>query len=87
VARTRALGGRAAAAVGLRPARKASLARAVLLAPPTAPELTMSDGRKVKIPVPGLAPGAKPGRTEERRSAEPPRDDPRPIVNPDRAGL
>jgi hypothetical protein len=49
-------------------------------------ELTTSDGRKFKIKVPGLAPPAKPARTEERGSVEPPRDDPRPLVNPDHIG-
>jgi hypothetical protein len=49
-------------------------------------ELTTSDGRKVKIRVPGLAPPPKPGRTEERGSTEPPRDDPRPLINPDHVG-
>jgi hypothetical protein len=46
------------------------------------PELTTSDGRKVKLKVPGLAPRAKPRQTEERGAAEPPRDDPRPPHNP-----
>jgi hypothetical protein len=50
---------------------------------PKPPELTTSDGRKVKIKVPGLKTPPKPGRTEERGSPEPPRDDPRPLVNPD----
>ena len=49
-------------------------------------ELTTRDGRKVKLKVPGLAPRPKPGVTEERASPEPPRDDPRPLVNPDHAG-
>lgn len=52
---------------------------------PKPPELTTKDGRKVKLKVPGLTPRPKPGRTEERASAEPPRDDPRPPVNPDHA--
>ena len=39
-------------------------------------ELTTSDGRKVKIRVPGLAAPVKPHATEERGSAEPPRDEP-----------
>ncbi|HEX2105164.1 MAG TPA: hypothetical protein VHF51_16030 [Solirubrobacteraceae bacterium] len=54
---------------------------------PKAPELTMRDGRKVKIKAPGLTPREKPAATEERGSAEPPRDDPRPPVNPDHVGL
>jgi hypothetical protein len=49
-------------------------------------ELTTSDGRRFKINVPGLAPPPKPARTEERGSVEPPRDDPRPLVNPDHIG-
>ena len=52
---------------------------------PKPPELTMGDGRKVKIRVPGLSPRSKPAQTEERGSPEPPRDDPRPLVNPDHA--
>jgi len=54
---------------------------------PSPPELTTSDGCKAKIRVPGLAPPPKPGRTEQRGSDEPPGDDPRPLVNPDHAGL
>jgi hypothetical protein len=53
---------------------------------PKANELTTRDGRKVKIKAPGLAPPSKPTRTEERGSAEPPRDDPRPLINPDHIG-
>jgi hypothetical protein len=47
-------------------------------------ELTLPDGRKVKLK--GLAPRPKPQATEERGSAEPPRDDPRPPINPNHAG-
>jgi hypothetical protein len=54
---------------------------------PQRPELTTSDGRKVKLKIPGLPPPIKPGRTEERGSAEPPRDDPRPPINPGHAGV
>jgi hypothetical protein len=54
---------------------------------PKPSELTTSDGRKVKIKVPGLAPPPKLRRTEERDNVEPPRDDPRPLVNPDHAGF
>jgi hypothetical protein len=50
---------------------------------PKPQELATSDGRKVKLKIPGLAPRPKPHATEERGSAEPPRDDPRPLVNPD----
>jgi hypothetical protein len=49
---------------------------------PQPQELNMSDGRKVKLKVPGLAPRVKPHATEERGSAEPPRDDPRPALDP-----
>jgi hypothetical protein len=54
---------------------------------PKLPELTTSDGRKVKLKVPGLGPAPKPAATEERGSPEPPRDDLRPPVNPDHAGF
>jgi hypothetical protein len=53
---------------------------------PKGRELTTSDGRKFKLKIPGLAPAPKPKTTEERGSAEPPRDDPRPPINPDHAG-
>jgi hypothetical protein len=53
---------------------------------PKPQELTTSDGRKVKLKIPGLGPRPKPGATEERGSAEPPRDDPRPPINPNHAG-
>jgi hypothetical protein len=49
---------------------------------PQLPELTMTDGRKVKLKVPGLAPPVKPHATEERGSAVPPRDDPRLPLDP-----
>jgi hypothetical protein len=54
---------------------------------PKPPELTTSDGRKVKLKIPGLAPRPTPKKTEERGAAEPPRDDPRPPINPDHAGF
>jgi hypothetical protein len=54
---------------------------------PKPPELTTSDGRKFKLKIPGLAPPIKPGKTEERGSVEPPRDDPRPPLNPNHIGL
>ena len=53
---------------------------------PKPPELTTKDGRKVRLKLPGLGPPPKPLATEERSSTEPPRDDPRPPVNPDHAG-
>jgi hypothetical protein len=54
---------------------------------PKLPELTTSDGRKVKLKIPGLAPRVEPTGTQERGSAEPPRDDARPLINPDHAGF
>jgi len=54
---------------------------------PKPPELTTSDGRKVKLTIPGLAPRPKPVATEERGNAEPPRDDPRLPIDPNHAGL
>jgi hypothetical protein len=54
---------------------------------PTPQELTTSDGKKFKIKVPGLAAPIKPNKTEERGAGEPPRDDPRPPVNPGHVGL
>jgi hypothetical protein len=55
---------------------------------PKRSELRTSDGRKIKIKAPpSLTPPARPGRTEERGSAEPPRDDPRPPINPNHAGI
>ena len=55
----------------------------------TADELTTSDGRKVKLKIPGFEPlKGKPFKTEERGADEPPREDPRPPgVNPNHAGL
>jgi hypothetical protein len=44
---------------------------------PKPKELTTSDGRKFRVKVPGLTPPPTPGQTEERDSAEPPREDPR----------
>ena len=56
---------------------------------PKPPEPTTSDGRKVKLKIPrAQAPPIKPGRTQERESSvEPPREDPRPPINPDHAGF
>jgi hypothetical protein len=51
-----------------------------------APELITSDGRKVKLKIPGFTPPPKPRGTEERGDAEPPRDDPRPLIHPDHIG-
>lgn len=54
---------------------------------PHPPELTTSDGRRVKLKIPGLEPPPKPLATEERGSEEPPRDDPRLPFNPDHTGF
>lgn len=45
-------------------------------------ELTMKDGRKLKLKLPGLPPRVEPTRTEERGAPEPPRDDVRPLHDP-----
>lgn len=49
---------------------------------PKPQELTMKDGRKVKLKLPGLAPRVEPLATEERGASDPPRDDPRPAHSP-----
>ena len=53
---------------------------------PQAPELTTSDGRKVKLKLPGLEAPVKPRGTEQRAGDEPPRDDPRPPIDPNVMG-
>jgi len=53
---------------------------------PETPELTTKDGRKVKLKLPGLKPPVKPQGTEQRGAAEPPRDDPRPPLDPNYVG-
>jgi hypothetical protein len=53
---------------------------------PQAPELTTSDGRKVKLKLPGLQPPVKPHATEQRPGTQPPREDPRPPIDPNYAG-
>ncbi|MBA3328149.1 MAG: hypothetical protein H0T43_07600 [Solirubrobacterales bacterium] len=50
-------------------------------------ELTTKDGRKVTLKISGLTPRVEPSATEERGSAEPPRDDPRPPFDPNHAGI
>jgi hypothetical protein len=45
-------------------------------------ELTLKDGRKLKLKLPGMAPHVEPLATEERGAAEPPRDNPAPRHNP-----
>ncbi len=45
-------------------------------------ELTLKDGRKLKLKLPGMPQRVDPSKTEERGAAEPPRDNPAPIHNP-----
>jgi hypothetical protein len=45
-------------------------------------ELTLKDGRRLKLKLPGMAPRIEPDATEERGAAEPPRDNPAPAHNP-----
>jgi hypothetical protein len=45
-------------------------------------ELTLKDGRKLKLKLPGMSPPVEPLATEERGAAEPPRDSPAPLHNP-----
>ncbi len=45
-------------------------------------ELTLKDGRKLKLKLPGMPPRLDPAATEERGAAEPPRDNPAPPHNP-----
>jgi len=45
-------------------------------------ELTLGDGRKLKLKVPGLPPPVEPLATEERGAADPPRANPAPLHNP-----
>lgn len=54
---------------------------------PKQPDLTTGDGRKVKLKLPADFPApVKPRATGQRGEAEPPRDDPRPPINPNHAG-
>jgi hypothetical protein len=54
---------------------------------PNRQELRTKDGRKVTLKVPGLAPPIKPAKTEERSGEDPPRDDPRPPIDPHHSGF
>lgn len=45
-------------------------------------ELTLKDGRKLKLKMPGLPPRVEPGAIEERGADEPPRDTPAVRHNP-----
>jgi hypothetical protein len=45
-------------------------------------EVTLKDGRKLKVKLPGLPQRIEPLKTEERGAAEPPRDNPAPAHNP-----
>lgn len=48
-------------------------------------ELTLKDGRKLKLKLPGMPDPVKPLATEERGAAEPPRDNPAAPHNPNHA--
>ena len=45
-------------------------------------EVTLADGRKLKLKLPGMPPRVEPAATEERGAEEPPRDNPAPLHNP-----
>jgi hypothetical protein len=45
-------------------------------------ELTLKDGRKLKLKLPGMSDPVVPLATEERGAQEPPRDNPAPLHNP-----
>ncbi len=45
-------------------------------------ELTLEDGRKLKLKLPGLPQRVEPSGTEERGAADPPRNNPAPPHNP-----
>jgi hypothetical protein len=49
--------------------------------------LTLKDGTKVRIKFPGMPPAVKPVATEERGAAEPPRDNPAPLHNPNHGAV
>jgi hypothetical protein len=50
------------------------------------PELTLGDGRKVKLKIPGIDPAAQATETTEHGATDPPRDDPRLPIDPSAAG-
>lgn len=50
-------------------------------------ELTLKDGRKLKLKMPGLPPRVEPNATEQRGAAEPPRANPGPLHNPNHGVL
>jgi hypothetical protein len=45
-------------------------------------ELTLKDGRKLKLKLPGMPARVEPLGTEERGAVDPPRDNPAPPHNP-----
>jgi hypothetical protein len=49
-------------------------------------ELSLGDGRKVKLKIPGADPATQPSGTTERGAADAPRDEPRSPSDPDAAG-
>lgn len=50
-------------------------------------ELTLKDGRKLKLKLPGMPPRVEPLTTEERGAPEPPRPNPGPSHNPNHGAL
>ena len=48
-------------------------------------EVTLGDGRKVKLKIPGLDPAAEPSGSAERDPADPPSDEPRLPTDPNAA--
>ena len=50
-------------------------------------ELTLKDGRKMKLKMPGAPPRIEPTATEERGAEEPPRDNPGPLHNPNHGAI
>jgi hypothetical protein len=50
---------------------------------PRRQELTMGDGRKVKLKIPGLEPPAQPDAGDDRAAPEPLRDEPPTPTHPD----
>ena len=50
-------------------------------------ELTLKDGTKLKLKLPGMPSPVEPRATEERGAAEPPRPNPGPLHNPSHGAL
>jgi hypothetical protein len=45
-------------------------------------DVTLKDGRKVRLKLPGMTPGVEPATTQESGAAEPPRESPAPRQPP-----